>query len=301
MMPPFLRLVALLGMLVSACGGAVVSIPGSDADDVPLRSDILLPDSVIQRADASVAPPDPTTIECASDARCGPGRSCCLYNGHCYDAAAEPGLCPQAPVDPHVTQPCYSNAQCAPSEFCMASRGGACLAPGQCTQRSNCGGCSGTPCEICGCDGVTYPNIQTACLAGVSVGAPGPCRVGVDSHGDAAAGALRIGCGSNTDCPESMVCCLITASCVDPTCAACCLFPPPGSRISCRSNDDCMPEGEYCGGSGCGTPGGCVRSGYGGNCTGVLAAVCGCDGRSYANECWATAARTRVAHAGMCP
>jgi hypothetical protein len=36
------------------------------------------------------------------------------------------------------------------------------------------------------------------------------------------------------------------------------------------------------------------------NCSGVLDAVCGCDGKAYTNACWAAAGATRVAHAGGC-
>ncbi|NOY94744.1 MAG: hypothetical protein GXP55_26500 [Deltaproteobacteria bacterium] len=41
----------------------------------------------------------------------------------------------------------------------------------------------------------------------------------------------------------------------------------------------------------------CARAATAG---GALAPVCGCDGVTYTNTCWAQAVRTRVAHDGMC-
>jgi hypothetical protein len=39
----------------------------------------------------------------------------------------------------------------------------------------------------------------------------------------------------------------------------------------------------------------------GGSCGGELIPVCGCDGTSYTNTCWAAEAGQRIAHDGNCP
>jgi hypothetical protein len=71
-----------------------------------------------------------------------------------------------------------------------------------------------------------------------------------------------------------------------------------GPRYACESNADCN-EGEYCAtGRGCDGPGRCVpRPDY---CTLDYDPVCGCDGRTYSNDCYAAMNGVNVLHRGLC-
>lgn len=83
-------------------------------------------------------------------------------------------------------------------------------------------------------------------------------------------------------------------------CSYCCAPPPAGATLPCTRNDECDGP-EYCAGAGCGTVGGCMRAVSTSDCGGVVDEVCGCDGHTYTNDCWALAGKTRVASRGRCP
>jgi hypothetical protein len=93
-------------------------------------------------------------------------------------------------------------------------------------------------------------------------------------------------------------CCPITGRCYDTSKPVLCTFPPDGTVYPCIDNSQCADFEGFCVGDGCGTPGGCVHPS--GDCTGVLAPVCGCDGNTYTNSGCATVARVRIAHDGAC-
>jgi hypothetical protein len=99
--------------------------------------------------------------------KCGSGQVCCVLNGACILPSRAAADCPKPTTLPAQSilglAPCGSNADCAANEFCGSNT--ACLGPGQCIDRANCGTSTGPP--ICGCDGVTYKDVQTACRAGV--------------------------------------------------------------------------------------------------------------------------------------
>jgi hypothetical protein len=114
---------------------------------------------------------------------------------------------------------------------------------------------------------------------------------------DAWSGPIPAACAGTT-CALGEVCCLIDFRCVapgDPSCA-----PPAGSPAgTCASAADC-PDGESCevldarGGALAGMCGGlgvCIASMS--SCGGGDG-VCGCDGRTYMNECVAFAAGIRL-------
>jgi hypothetical protein len=165
--------------------------------------------------------------------------------------------------------------------------------------RANCGTSSGTP--VCGCDGVTYKDVQTACRAGVAtIGRFGACGV-VNQPGSTGAEAVHhtvTFCGQDKQCPSGQTCCAIYGTCLDPSVPYLCSFPPAGTRVPCLQDLDCR-DGEFCQGDGCSAPGGCV---FGGSsmCTGLLEPVCGCDGHTYTNEGCTAAAGVRTSHTGAC-
>jgi hypothetical protein len=81
---------------------------------------------------------------------------------------------------------------------------------------------------------------------------------------------------------------------------ACCSFPPEGTSFPCIDDNNCIVGVEYCYADGCDGPGGCIGIPGTGDCTGELAPVCGCNGKSYVNANCAATEGTRVAHAGEC-
>jgi len=245
---------------------------------------------------------------------CSAEQVCCFATGDCYSPDVAPDACqpPELPVTPpageggtgggdlasQTQQPCSSNAHCQADEFCRPnSDASACVASGYCVKRSCrllCVGGAECMTPVCGCDGTTYATEADACQAGVRVAATAACGEPVPQPGPPV-----IGCANDSQCPNSYSCCAISGRCYESSCAGCCAIPPKGTSAPCERDDQCAP-GQYCAGTGCGTAGGCTWPRSSGDCSGEINAVCGCDGKSYTNECWAAAAGIRVARSGQC-
>lgn len=314
--PVMTRTLACLGAtIVAGCLNTVtIAVPHDGAPDTGTPADLGAPEVMawVDAASDLVLPPFDRVAPPVEDVRCGEaicarGEMCCLVSGRCFDPATHPEQCVRPPQDAGEPQTCASHADCGPEEYCRAAPSSFCFGPGHCQPRSNCGSCNGDfgVCAVCGCDGNSYPSIQSACRAGVrTAGARGACGMGFVTGNPFDAGVraapLRHPCAYDAQCPTGLRCCQSLGVCVDPACPTCCRTPPPGTDFPCERDDQCYPS-QYCAGEGCGTPGGCALVRGTGSCNGIVTQVCGCDGRTYINACWATGAGVRVAHSGACP
>jgi hypothetical protein len=282
----------LLPFALAACGRVPLDLAGGTS------SDATLPVTTGSAGTNGAAGASGATCKAG---RCGGGQVCCILNGTCISPSRAAIDCPRPTSLPSPGIPdaalCGSNADCASTQFCGSND--TCLGPGQCMDRSNCGTSTGPP--VCGCDGVTYKDVQTACLAGTTtLGRTGACGV-VNQPGSAFSNGARQSvtyCGTDNQCPAGQKCCAIYGTCLDTSVPDLCTFPPAGASRSCVEDVHCH-DGEFCQGAGCSGPGGCVFV-DGSMCTGVLDPVCGCDGKTYTNEGCTFAAGVRTAHTGSC-
>jgi hypothetical protein len=281
------RIATALGVLVVACGRVPLDPPAESTADTAGVSG--------SAGDGVSATGVDTSGPACGGRRCAASQICCVLDGTCIDptsaarSCAKPTTLPRGAVP--GTRACGSNADCGVPEFCEPSAG--CLGPGTCVERNNCGTSTGA--QWCGCDGVTYASVQTACGKGVKPQGPGACG-SISTPGDADHDPM-IFCGDDAQCPNGLTCCHVNGRCLDPNLPGLCAPPPPGARQACLTDRQCF-AGEFCNGPGCSGPGGCVVAG--GLCSGVLDPVCGCDGKTYTDETCTPPAGVRTAHTGPC-
>lgn len=241
-----------------------------------------------------------TAIVCGGR-ECASGEDCCLLNATCFNPS-DRSACRLPESNPRAGS-CASNSDCPADHVCLETSQQRCGGPGVCQPITNCGFCSGGPqCFVCGCDGVTYRSIQEACVAGVrAVTGSGVC---------ATVGPRGISCGRDDQCGrEGEQCCALTGKCFASSEPWRCESQPDGSVLDCRQNPECQSGaaggeaggGLWCAGETCtGTPGRCLPRASPSSCNGIVETVCGCDGLTYVNECWARSAGTRIAGRGAC-
>lgn len=303
-----LRSVVLSTLLCTGC-----LKPVCPADEPTCDAGLASPDGGALRCATISSGGSPETV-CVSvgpascgGTRCLAGETCCFPTGRCFDPAASPAACPRANSAVSggtLNAPCTSALDCGPDEACARDANGLCLGVGVCRSRTNCASCApaGSPrCVQCGCDGVTYDSVQAACVAGVRTTLDGPCgtaHTGMYEYVDG--GPLHITCGLPSQCPPGQACCGITGECYDPGQPWRCAWQPDGSVLDCLGDLDCaIPyEKHFCDGLGCAGPGWCRPAAT--NCGGEVVPVCGCNGVTYTNECWAAHAAVRVGSRGAC-
>jgi hypothetical protein len=259
---------------------------------------------------------------CKSNLECGAGEYCSKKAGACGDIGVcmpQPGLCtaqysPVCGCD-GVT---YSNA-CA-----AAAKGVNVAAKGECQTTTICGGIIGLPCAkgeycdlpggvcngadfqgkcvaipqacpdiwapVCGCDGKTYGNDCERIAAGAQLDHAGECKPvckpltcpagskAVDKDGD--------GCADVCICEDGNV----------PVDGSCKLVCGGFIGVGCPDGQFCELPADTC--NGADFQGVCVVQGS--ICPAIYKPVCGCDGKTYSNDCARRAAGAQKEHDGPC-
>ena len=230
------------------------------------------------------------------------------YHNECYAAAAGVNI----EYDGECLPSCTNNGDCEAGDYCSKAAGN-CDGLGACSPRPEV--CPDVWDPVCGCDGFTYSNACDAAAAGVNIEYDGEClpsctnnsQCAVDSYCSKAKGHCD---GQGACSPRPEICPAVwdpVCGCDRATYGNACYAAAAGVNVdydgyclpSCTDNSQCAVD-DYCSkaAGNCDGMGDCSPRPE--ICPDVWDPVCGCDGATYSNECYAAAAGANADYGGQC-